>query len=112
MTVKVLLLLALTVGLSFRAASVAHAETELPSVIGELSCAELRNRQEILDLLAGLPACMTASYEECRYLADNSAVRSTGINWGDAQIIASARISHADLYTRDRHMQRGWNVLN
>lgn len=35
-----------------------------PFVIGELACGNLRNRSEILDLLAALPAAVTATDAE------------------------------------------------
>ena len=35
-----------------------------PFVIGELACGNLRNRSEILSLLAALPAAPVASHEE------------------------------------------------
>ena len=82
-----------------------------PSVIGELSCADFVNRQEILSLLAGLPFCQTASDEECLYMIDNNRVRDTGIGWSDAQLIASARVNRADLYTKDNVMMRGWDAV-
>lgn len=41
-----------------------------PWVIGELACGNLKNRQEILNLLNNLPSCSAANEAEVLYFID------------------------------------------
>ena len=64
-----------------------------PFVLGELACGNLRRRQEILALLAALPAAKMAEHHEVLHL------------------LASALISRCRLWTLDRHLQRAAAAL-
>ena len=75
-----------------------------PWVIGELACGNLRNRQQILELLQGLPMATVASDAEVLLLIERDRLMGRGIGYVDAHLLASARLSHCRLWTQDRRM--------
>jgi len=76
-----------------------------PWVIGELACGTLRNRQEVLELLQGLPAATVASDAEVLLLIERDQLMGQGIGHVDAHLLASARLSHCRLWTQDRRLE-------
>ena len=77
-----------------------------PFVIGELACGQLRNRREILELLATLPGAQVAGHEDALALVEGHRLFGRGIGWIDAHLLASTLLSHARLLTRDRRLSR------
>ena len=75
-----------------------------PWVIGELACGNLRNRQQVLDLLQGLPMATVASDAEVLLLIGRELLMGRGIGYIDAHLLASARLSHCRLWTQDRRL--------
>ena len=75
-----------------------------PWVIGELACGNLRNRQEVLELLQGLPAATVASDTEVLLLIERGHLMGRGIGYVDVHLLASARLSHCRLWTQDRRL--------
>lgn len=75
-----------------------------PWVIGELACGTLRNRRRVLDLLQGLPAVTVARDAEVLLLIERDQLMGRGIGYVDAHLLASARLSHARLWTLDRRL--------
>jgi predicted nucleic acid-binding protein len=75
-----------------------------PWVIGELACGTLRNRQEVLELLQGLPAATVASDSEVLLLIERGHLMGRGIGYVDVHLLASARLSHCRLWTQDRRL--------
>ena len=82
-----------------------------PFVIGELACGNLRNRTEILDLLAALPAAKVASHSETLHLVEVRTLHGKGIGWVDLHILASALLSQTSLWTRDKKLQAAAHAL-
>jgi predicted nucleic acid-binding protein len=87
-----------------------------PWVIGELACGKLRNRGEVLELLQGLPAAVVASDSEVLLLIQQDQLMGRGIGSVDAHLLASAKLSHCQLWTQDRRLaalakERGLAVL-
>ena len=76
-----------------------------PFVIGELACGQLRHRQEILDLLDGLPVAALANHEEALLLVDSEHLYGRGIGWIDVHLLASAHLSGVPIWTRDRRLK-------
>ncbi len=76
-----------------------------PFVIGELACGNLRNRDEVLVLLASLPEAVIARHEEALHLIEARKLAGRGIGWVDAHLLASAFLSGAPLWTVDRRLQ-------
>ena len=75
-----------------------------PCVIGELACGNLRNRQQVLELLQGLPAVTVASDAEVLQLIEREQLMGRGIGYVDTHLLASARLSHCSLWTQDRRL--------
>lgn len=75
-----------------------------PWVIGELACGNLRNRQQVLELLQGLPVATVASDAEVLLLIERDRLMGRGIGYVDAHLLASARLSHCRLWTQDRRL--------
>ena len=75
-------------------------------VLGELACGHLRNRREILSLLAALPQAPLAGNDEALGFLDKAKLHGKGVGWIDVHLLASARISRAALWTLDRRLAR------
>ncbi len=75
-----------------------------PWVIGELACGNLRNRQQVLELLLGLPMATVASDTEVLLLIERERLMGRGLGYVDAHLLASARLSHCRLWTQDRRL--------
>jgi len=73
-------------------------------VIGELACGNLRNRADALELLQGLPAAVVASDQEVLLMIEQHQLMGRGIGYVDAHMLASAKLSHCQLWTQDRRL--------
>ena len=78
--------------------------TTHPFVIGELACGNLKNRTEILTLLASLPSVKVANHLEALHLVETHALGGTGIGWMDVHLLAAALLNRVPLWTRDRKL--------
>ena len=83
-----------------------------PFVIGELACGNLRNRTEILSLLAALPTPTIASHQEALHLVANRKLTGKGLGWIDVHLLASAFLSKCSLWTKDKALGAVAGVLN
>jgi predicted nucleic acid-binding protein len=77
-----------------------------PFVIGELACGNLHQRLKVLTLLESLPSAAVATHEEVLTLLDAQRLYGKGLGYVDIHLLASARLSHAKLWTRDKSLQR------
>lgn len=75
-----------------------------PFVIGELSCGNLRHRDQILSLLQALPQARVATHEEVLHLVNSKTLYGKGLGWIDAHVLASSLLSHTGLWTKDRRL--------
>ena len=75
-----------------------------PWVIGEIACGNLRNRQQVLDLLLGLPTALVASDSEVLLLIERGNLMGRGIGYVDAHLLAAAKLSRCALWTQDRRL--------
>ena len=76
-----------------------------PFIIGELACGNLRNRDEIFDLLKRLPVAPVATDREALQLIDGHRLMGRGIGFIDVHLLASTAISGtARLWTRDHRL--------
>lgn len=76
-----------------------------PFVIGELACGNLRNRREVLDLLANLPILPMATDEEALELIERRGLMGRGIGYIDVHLLASVVLeAPARLWTGDRRL--------
>lgn len=83
-----------------------------PFVIGELACGNMKNRDEILELLAALPGADVASHEEAMHLVTGRQLWGKGIGWIDVHLLASALLSNCTLWTKDKALQSISRSLN
>jgi predicted nucleic acid-binding protein len=82
-----------------------------PFVVGELACGQLRQRQEILMLLARMPGAPLAAHEEVMALLESHRLFARGLGWVDMHLLASARLSGARLATLDRPLARAARTI-
>ncbi|MBI2203619.1 MAG: type II toxin-antitoxin system VapC family toxin [Candidatus Rokubacteria bacterium] len=76
-----------------------------PFVVGELACGNLKNRLEILGLLARLPSAPMATHTEALDFLERRALMGRGIGFIDVHLLASAALAApASLWTRDRRL--------
>lgn len=73
-----------------------------PFVIGELACGHLRNRAEILSLLAALPGARVAEHDEALRVAALHKLYGQGLGWIDVHLLASSLLTGCALWTRDK----------
>ena len=74
------------------------------SIIGEIACGNLKNRQQTLYLLSCLPRCTTTSPEETLFFIGRHGLMGRGIGYIDASVLASAMLVQANLWSRDRRL--------
>ncbi len=76
-----------------------------PFVLGELACGNLKNRGEVLRLLADLPAAPLATDPEALNYIERRALMGRGIGYVDVHLLASAALGGAvRLWTRDKRL--------
>ena len=77
-----------------------------PAVIGELACGTLKRRAETLASLRLLPMAPEADLDETLQMIENLELYGTGLSWVDVQLLASARLADAVLYTHEKRLAR------
>ena len=75
-------------------------------VIGELALGNLRQRDAILQPLQDLPQAVSADAGEVLGFIERNALFGLGIGYVDAQLLASARLSAAHLWTHDKRLNQ------
>ncbi|HEY4278034.1 MAG TPA: PIN domain-containing protein [Conexibacter sp.] len=76
-----------------------------PCVTGELALGNVRNRNEILNLLRDLPQAVLAEHDEVFRLIDDRRLHGCGIGYVDAELLAACRLTpDASLWTHDRRL--------
>ncbi|HYK00487.1 MAG TPA: type II toxin-antitoxin system VapC family toxin [Thermoanaerobaculia bacterium] len=76
-----------------------------PFVIGELACGNLKNRSEVLGLLAALPSAVIAREEETLVFIEERKLMGKGVGYIDAHLLASVTLTEgARLWTRDKRL--------
>lgn len=76
-----------------------------PYVLGELACGNLKDRDEVLGLLARLPAALVATDAETLLFIEQRALMGRGIGYIDAHLLASVTLTNdARLWTRDKRL--------
>ncbi|MGE9297401.1 MAG: type II toxin-antitoxin system VapC family toxin [Puniceicoccales bacterium] len=76
-----------------------------PYVLGEIACGQLRNREEILDSLSGLPQARKADDDEILRFIKANELYGRGIGLVDIHLLASARLDRLQLWTRDKRLR-------
>jgi len=76
-----------------------------PYIIGELACGQLKNRDEILDLLQALPSAPTVSNDEFLFFIKEHHLMGIGIGFVDIHLLAATRLSSSHLWTGDKRLE-------
>jgi len=76
-----------------------------PYVLGELFCASISNREEILSLLKALPGIDSVLDEEFFMFIEERKLYGKGLGFVDIHILASAMIFQVPLWTRDKSLK-------
>lgn len=77
-----------------------------PFVVGEIACGVLNRRAEVLSLLQNLPHAAVVDHEEALTFVEAHALPGSGVGWVDVHLLASACLTGARLWTRDRLLAR------
>ena len=78
-----------------------------PFVLGEIACGNLRDRQETLRLLSGLPHAPEASNAEVMTFIEANKLMGKGIGFVDAHLLAAVALAaDARLWTHDRRLDQ------
>ena len=83
-----------------------------PFIIGELACGMLKNRKEILSLLEALPSATTADHREVLYFIEQHRLMGKGLGYVDIHLLASARLSRIQFWTKDKKLGEAAVKLN
>jgi len=76
-----------------------------PLIIGELVCGNLKNRKEIISLLQALPILPEIDFDEYLYFVEEHNLYGKGIGYIDIHLLASAKLSQSELWTRDKRLK-------
>ncbi|MCW8840373.1 MAG: type II toxin-antitoxin system VapC family toxin [Gammaproteobacteria bacterium] len=77
-----------------------------PFVMGELACGNLRQRSEVLTLLADLPQASVARDSEVLFFIERHGLMGRGIGYVDAHLLSAVALDNgARLWTRDKRLQ-------
>jgi predicted nucleic acid-binding protein len=76
-----------------------------PFILGELALGNLRQRNVVLSTLQDLPQAISASNEEVLDFIERQTLLGLGIGLVDAHLLASARLTSASLWTRDKRLK-------
>lgn len=77
-----------------------------PFVIGELALGSMPQYDLTIRSLSELPQAKLAGNSEVLLLIKQHSLMATGIGYVDAHLLASARLSGARLFTRDKRLAR------
>jgi len=77
-----------------------------PFVVGEITCGNLRNRDEVLSLLRQLPSATMATHDEVLLFIETKRLMGRGIGYVDAHLLASTALTGStQLWTRDKRLK-------
>jgi predicted nucleic acid-binding protein len=76
-----------------------------PFIIGELACGSIKNRKRFLADLNELPLSVSAMHNEVIGLLNERELWNRGIGWIDMHLIASALLTHCQLWTLDSKLR-------
>ena len=75
-----------------------------PFVLGEIALGNLVQRVLVLGSLADLPQAVVATDAEVMEFIERAGLPGAGIGYVDAHLLASARLTSARIWTRDRRL--------
>lgn len=75
-----------------------------PFIIGELACGNIKNREEILNLLQTLDSSPEISLQELLHFIEINKLQGKGIGFIDVHILASSLLADFMLWTNDKKL--------
>lgn len=75
-----------------------------PFVIGEIACGNIKQRDEILNLLQTLPTAQEATHDEVLQFIDKSKLHGKGMGYIDLHLLSSALLSEVTIWTLDKRL--------
>jgi predicted nucleic acid-binding protein len=82
-------------------------------VTGELACGNLRNREEILNMLKSLPQVLTATEAEVLFFMEQHKLMGQGLGYIDCHLLTSTALTPSTrLWTRDKSLKAAATSLN
>ena len=82
-----------------------------PFIIGELTCGNLKNRNEIISLLQSLPMAPTVEFDEFLFFIDRNHMMGQGVGFVDVHLLASAQLAEVLLWTADKKLKSSADQL-
>ncbi|MEZ5070314.1 MAG: type II toxin-antitoxin system VapC family toxin [Bacteroidales bacterium] len=76
-----------------------------PFILGELSCGNISNREEVLSLLRTLLSSDPVLDEEVFILIEERKLYGKGLGFIDVHLLASALIHHTPIWTRNKSLK-------
>jgi len=83
-----------------------------PFVLGELACGQLPNRAKLLKLLADLPMLPPPPHSEVFAFIETRSLMGKGLGWTDVNLLASALLFRAPLWSADLRLAKVATSLN
>lgn len=80
-------------------------------VIGELACGNLHNRDQFFGDMGLLPKTPTVPAEEALALVEMHRLHGQGLGWMDINLLASALVAGASLWTLDKGLHKAAEKL-
>ena len=82
-----------------------------PSVIGELACGNLRERDMTLRYFRAMPSAIPATDHEALELLQKQKLWGSGIGWVDIHLLASALLTGCRFWTLDAQLAKASEML-
>lgn len=77
-----------------------------PLIVGELSCGNIKNRIQFLNLINDLPTLPETTHSEVLSFIENNRIYGKGVGYFDLHILCSAIISNVSLWTLDKRLEK------
>ena len=75
-----------------------------PFVVGEIALGQLKNRTVVIEQLSALPQAKQGLEHEVLALIEKAQLFGTGVGYVDVHLLTSAKLSDAELWTRDKRL--------
>lgn len=75
-------------------------------VVGELATGNLHSRAATLAMLHALPRAASARTHECLAFIEVHKLYGRGVGWMDVQLLATARLSHHQIWSLDEPLMQ------
>jgi len=77
-----------------------------PLIVGELSCGNIKNRVQFLNLLNDLTILTETTHSEVLNFIENNRIYGKGVGYFDLHILCSSIISNVPLWTLDKRLEK------